>query len=442
MQDQNASQQKTYRVVIVGGGAGGLELAAKLGRRFGPEHVLLIDRNPEHIWKPSLHEVAAGTLDIHREGLSYFLLARDRRFSFSLGEVGGVDREARNVHLQPIFDREGHEIVPSRKVRYDTLVMAVGSKSNFFGTPGAAEHAIALDSTAQAENFRLLLMRELILLNERKPQDPDAKLNIAIVGGGATGVELAAELLEARRGMSFYGLKNVRPTEDVRVTLLEGGPRLLPALPERMSQAARDLLEERDVRVATSVRVTRVAPEGLYDTQDNFYPAQLCVWAAGIEAPGFLANLGLPCNRLNQLEVDDHLRTADADIYAIGDCAHAPWLGEAGEFLPARAQVAHQQSSYLVGIITARVRNQPVPARPFQFKDYGSLVSVGHSKGVGSLMGVLSGRSWFVEGLLARAMYMSLHLMHHLAVLGPLRTLSMAVGRLFLKRSTHRVKLH
>ena len=442
MQDDTSNRQSTYRVVIVGGGAGGLELAAKLGWRFGAEHVLLIDRNPEHIWKPSLHEVAAGTLDIHREGLSYFLLARDRRFSFTLGEVGGLDREARHVLLKPIFDRDGHEIVPARRVRYDTLVMAVGSTSNFFGTPGAAEHAVALDSTAQAENFRLLLMRELILLNERKPQDPEARLNIAIVGGGATGVELAAELLEARRGMSFYGLKNLKPTEDVRVTLLEGGPRLLPALPERLSQAARGLLEERGVRVETGVRVARVAPDGLYDTHDACYPAQLCVWAAGIEAPAFLANLGLACNRLHQLEVDEHLRTEDPDIYAIGDCAHAPWIGEQGEFLPARAQVAHQQSSYLAGMITARIRNQPMPDKPFRFKDYGSLVSVGHSKGVGSLMGVLSGRSWLVEGLLARSMYMSLHLMHHLAVLGPMRTLSMAVGRLFLKRSTHRVKLH
>lgn len=446
---QQQKQQTPHRVVIIGGGAGGLELAAKLGRRFGAGHVLLIDRNPEHIWKPSLHEVAAGTLDIHREGLSYFLLARDRRFSFMLGEVAGIDREQHSIRLNPIVDGEGQEIVPSRTVPYDTLIIAVGSRSNFFGTPGAAQHAIALDSTAQAENFRLLLMRELVLLNERKPQQPDARLNIAIVGGGATGVELAAELLEARRGMSFYGLNNVQPEQDVRVTLLEGGARLLPALPERLSHTARDLLEERGVRVATSVRVARVAPEGLYDTEDEYYPAQLCVWAAGIEAPGFLSALGLACNRLHQLEVDTRLRTADPDIFALGDCAQAPWLpvqdeGEDAQasFLPARAQVAHQQASFLAPIMAARIRGQAEPQGVFKFKDYGSLVSVGHSKGVGSLMGVLAGRNWFVEGLLARTMYMSLHLMHHLAVLGPWRTLSLALGRLFLKRNTHRVKLH
>lgn len=435
------SGDSSHRVVIVGGGAGGLELAAKLGRKFGTSHITLIDKSTEHIWKPSLHEVAAGTLDIHREGLSYFMLARDRRFSFVLGEIEGVDRPNRKVRLKPVLSPQGEEMVPSREIAYDTLVLAVGSRSNFFGTPGAAEHAIALDSTAQAERFRMQLMRELVLLNQRKNHEPDAILNIAIVGGGATGVELAAELLEARRGMSFYGLENFNPATDIRITLLEGSNRLLSALQPRLSQTARNLLEERGVFVATSVRVTRVTDKGLYDSNEVFYPANLCVWAAGIEAPAFLAEQGLAVNRLNQLQVDDRLRTVDADIYAMGDCAQAPWDDD-NAFLPARAQVAHQQASYLVPIMQARIQGRPVPDKPFVFKDYGSLVSVGHSRGVGSLMGVLAGRSWFVEGLLARMMYMSLHIMHHMAVLGPIRTASMALGRLLLKRSTHRVKLH
>ena len=430
-----------HRVVIVGGGAGGLELAAKLGRKFGPGHITLIDKSTEHIWKPSLHEVAAGTLDIHREGLSYFMLARDRRFNFVLGEIDGIDRQGHKIQLKPVLSPQGEEMVPEREITYDTLVLAVGSRSNFFGTPGAAEHAIALDSTPQAERFRMQLMRELVLLNQRKNHEPDAILNIAIVGGGATGVELAAELLEARRGMSFYGLENFNPTTDIRITLLEGSNRLLSALQPRLSQTARELLEERGVFVATSVRVTRVGSKGLHDSNEVFYPANLCVWAAGIEAPGFLGDQGLMVNRLNQLQVDNRLQTGDADIYAIGDCAQAPW-DEENVFLPARAQVAHQQASYLVPVIKARIEGKQVPDQPFRFRDYGSLVSVGHSRGVGSLMGVLAGRSWFVEGLLARLMYMSLHLMHHLAVLGPLRTASMALGRLLLKRSTHRVKLH
>ena len=145
-------------------------------------------------------------------------------------------------------------------------------------------------------------------------------------------------------------------------------------------------------------------------------------------------------NHVNQLVVDDSLRTPDPSVYAIGDCAQAPWVAENG-FIPARAQAAHQQADYLLPVLQARVAGRE-PTAPFQYKDYGSLVSVGHSRGVGSLMGVLSGKNWFVEGVVARFMYMSLHLMHHKAILGLARTATMAVGRLLLKRSAPRVKLH
>ena len=430
-----------HRVVIIGGGAGGLELAAKLGRRFGPEHVLLVDKDGGHIWKPSLHEVAAGTLDIHREGLSYFMLAKDRGFTFIFGELESLDRETHELALKPVFSNEGQEVFPARTLHYDTLILAVGSKSNFFGTPGAAEHAIALDSTAEAERFRLRLLHELVTANRSKSFDPTYVLNIGIVGGGATGVELAAELLEACADAVFYGLNDLDPHKDIRITLLEGADRILSALPAKMSAAAQGLLEDRGVAVKTSVRVAAVEPDALTDSNGNRYPVDLCVWAAGIEAPAFLTQLGLETNRINQLLVDANLRTSDPAIYAIGDCAQAAWSGQ-GTFLPARAQVAHQQASFLLKTLESRIAGSQPENREFRFRDYGSLVSVGRSRGVGSLMGVLSGKSWFVEGLLARLMYMSLHLMHHLAVLGPVRTVSLAIGRLLMKRGAPRVKLH
>lgn len=431
----------THKVVIIGGGAGGLELAARLGREFGPHQVVLVDKADSHIWKPSLHEVAAGTLDIHREDLSYFMLARDCGFAFIHGELRGLDRTARQLLLEPVLAATGEEIFPARTLSYDTLVIAVGSKSNFFGTPGAAEYALALDSTAQAERFRLLFLNELVTLNRKKASGTEQVLNIAIVGGGATGVELAAELLEAFAGLIYYGLDALHPQHDVRITLLEGAERILSALPEKLSAAASDLLTERGVSVKTSVRVAEVLEHGLVDSEGRHYPADLCVWAAGIEAPAFLAELGLQTNRLHQLVVDEGMRTNDPNIFAFGDCAQAPWVGE-NRALPARAQVAHQQASFLRAVLKARLKGETEPASKFRFRDYGSLVSVGHTRGVGSLMGVLKGKSWFVEGLLARLMYMSLHLMHHMAVLGPLRTGTMALGRLLLKRGAPRVKLH
>ncbi|HRL20251.1 MAG TPA: NAD(P)/FAD-dependent oxidoreductase [Alcaligenes sp.] len=431
-----------FQVLIVGGGAGGLELAAKLGRQFGRKHVFLVDKDTDHIWKPSLHEVAAGTLDIHREGLSYFMLARDCGFTFVLGEMLGIDRQARRVFLAPVLGEDQEEVFPARELSYDMLVMAVGSKSNFFNTQGAREHAIALDSTHQAERFRLKLLNQLISASRRGDREQGSALYINIVGGGATGVELAAELLEASADLSFYGIPANEAEREVRITLLEGAERILSALPPKLSATAQHLLEQRGVTVRTSVRVSRIESDHIEDANGAQFPSDLCVWAAGIEAPAFLAQLGLPVNRINQLVADRCLRTPDPHILVLGDCAQVPWGDEAGGFLPARAQVAHQQANYLRKRLGALIQGQELDDTPFVFKDYGSLVSVGHSRGVGSLMGVLSGKSWFVEGLLARIMYMSLHLMHYMAVLGVLRTGTLALGRLLSKRAAPRVKLH
>ncbi|AHG65746.1 NAD(P)/FAD-dependent oxidoreductase [Advenella mimigardefordensis] len=428
-----------HKIIIVGGGAGGLELATKLGRKFGPKHIYLVDAGVFHIWKPSLHEVASGTLDIHREGLSYAMLAKDHGFTFVPGEVDGIDRDARTIHVKPVYN-EGEEVFSARDLPYDTLVLAVGSRSNFFNTPGAEEYATALDSTEQAEKFRLKFLRELIAADQRKKTDSSQSLNIAIVGGGATGVELAAELLEAGKNLGFYGINELNPENDIHITLLEGSPRILAALPEKTSAAATKLLKQRGITVKTSVLVSSVQEKSLTDSNDNQYPADLTVWAAGIKAPAFLTTLGLETNKINQIIADKTLCTSDPAIYAMGDCAQVEW--EDGRYLPARAQVAHQQADYLIGELSARIKGTQSSGKPFVFKDYGSLVSVGHNKGVGSLMGVLTGKSLFVEGLLARLMYMSLHLMHHMAILGIARTGSVALGRLLLKRSTPKVKLH
>src|SRR5690606_39233001 len=246
-----------HKVVIVGGGAGGLELAAKLGREFGPEHIVLVDKADSHIWKPSLHEVAAGTLDIHREDLSYFMLARDSGFTFVQGEMRAVDRERRQILLAPVVDAMGVEIFAERRLEYDTLVLAIGSRTNFFGTPGAREHAITLDSTEQAERFRQrllhLMVRHAPLSRGAAAVEPtdDATLDIAIVGAGATGVELAAELLEARAGLVYYGLPERKEGGDMRITLIEGADRILSALPPKLSVTAQRLLESRGVKVLT-----------------------------------------------------------------------------------------------------------------------------------------------------------------------------------------------
>ncbi|WP_440588443.1 NAD(P)/FAD-dependent oxidoreductase [Bordetella genomosp. 11] len=440
MPAQELAARPPHRVVIVGGGAGGLELATGLGRRYGGQHVTLIDSHMLHIWKPTLHEAAAGTVDVQQEGLSYLMLASLSHFSFVLGAMQGVDRARRIVHVGAVPGPAGPPLLPEREIPYDTLVIAVGSTSNFFGTPGAREHAITLDTPESAEQFRLTMLQAMVKVDQAKVRDPAARLHIAIVGGGATGVELAAELREASRLVAAYGLPNFDAGKDLRIRIVEGAPRILAALPERLSRAAQRRLESLDIAIESGCLVSEVTDDALHTKDGRTFPADLCMWAAGIKGPDVLGTLDLPRNRAGQLEVDARLQTEDPHILAFGDCAAAPRPD--GRVVPARAQAAHQQAGYLLRRLGARIAGKPEPRGDFVYKDRGSLVALGRERGVGSLMGALLGRGFFVSGTLARWMYASLHLLHHRAVLGVSRTVSLALARLLTRRTHPRVKLH
>jgi NADH dehydrogenase len=429
-------------IVIVGGGAGGLELACKLGRELGPSRVTLVDSLLYHIWKPSLHEVAAGTLDIHQEGLSYQMLGHDNGFTFVYGPLSGLDATARRMTVGAVHAKsDGEEVLPERHIDYRSLVIAVGSTSNYFGVPGAREHTISLNATEDAERFRLKLLRLLATAEQCAEEGGDPGLDVVIIGGGATGVELAAELREASGAYAIYGFNQLQGRRDVHITLLEGAPRILAPLPERVSAAALALLNKRAIRVVTDCRVTEIEQGKVHDAKGNSYRANLCVWAAGIRAPEFLGELGLPTNRSGQIEVDDHLRVKGIDgVYALGDCAAC--IDASGKPVPPRAQAAHQQADYLRKHFLRAAAGKAPLQDPYVYRDYGSLVSIGHRSSVGSLMGALRGVSWFVEGFMARMMYVSLHLMHHQAVLGSIRTGVLVVARFLIRRTTPLVKLH
>lgn len=427
-------------IVVVGGGAGGLELACKLGRKLGPSKVTLVDSRLYHIWKPSLHEVAAGTLDIHQEGLSYQMLAHDNGFTFVYGALIGLDQDQRRLRIGPIATAAGEEVLPERSVEYGSVVIAVGSSSNYFGVPGAAEHTISLNATEDAERFRLKMLRLLTVADQEQSAGRAAAIDIVIIGGGATGVELAAELREASGVYASYGFVNLEALRDVHITLLEGAPRILAPLPERVSGAALALLQQRAIKVVTDCKVTAIENGEVQDAKGNAYRADLCVWAAGIRAPEFLSNLGLATGRGGQLDVDAWLRVKGSNnIYALGDCAAC--IDRNGKPVPPRAQAAHQQADFLRQTFLLQAAGKPPQAQGYAYTDYGSLVSVG-STNVGSLMGALRGFHWFVEGSFARMMYMSLHLLHHRAVLGTMRTGLLALARFLIRRTTPLVKLH
>lgn len=423
------------KYVIVGGGAGGLELACKLGRKLGPGKVLLVDRQLYHVWKPTLHEVAAGTLDVHAEGLSYPMLAHDNQFTYVYGAMEGLDTTARTIDISPLENELGQVILPRRRIAYESLVLAVGSTSNYFGIPGAASHSISLNGPDDAERFRLVLLTRLARAASGTPQQD---CDIVIIGGGATGVELAAELREASAVYATYGY--IAPQQHLRITIIEGAARILAPLPESVSAAAAALLAERGVRVLANTRVAQIDADRVLVQDGNSYPADIVVWAAGIKAPDFLSKLGLPTEKNGQLVVTGELAVVGfPEIHALGDCAQC--IGADGKPVPPRAQAAHQQADYLFNALLRRERGQPPQTKPYQYRDHGSLVSVGQQTSVGSLMGSLRGKKWFVEGFFARMMYASLHLMHHQAIMGTMRTGVLALARFLIKRSTSMVKL-
>jgi NADH dehydrogenase len=424
-----------YDIVIVGGGAGGLELAArlgrKLGRRTGKERVLLIDRSSFHIWKPTLHEVAAGTLDVHQEGISYSILGRSNGFSFQLGELTAFDPVAKRLTLKAIPDDKGGVLVPERSITFTHGVLAVGSGSNLFGTPGA-ERAYLLERTEDAEAFHARLLAAFT----KASFSTEKIMSVAIVGGGATGVELSAELIEAHREL----LDSLGAEQRFRldIAVVEAAPRILNGLPQKIADQATIALECKGVRVKTDAKVLAVHADRLETSQGDI-PADLVVWAAGIKAASANTGFGLATNGGNQFVVNDRLETSAADIWALGDCAACPWKD--GRQIPARAQAAHQQADYLAKALMARLGQRRIET-PFVYRDFGSLVSLGDNKGVGALMGGLGGPNFFVEGLLAKWAYMSLHLDHHRAILGVGKTVVLALARLLQHRVAGRLKLH
>jgi NADH dehydrogenase len=433
-----------HRIVIVGGGAGGLELATRLGDTLGRKglaHVTLIEKSRSHFWKPHLHEIAAGSIDLHVHATDYLAQSHWHGFRYRVGEMVGLDREQRLVHVAPVFDEEGLQITPGYARPYDTLVIAVGSQTNDFGTPGVAEHAIALETPAQAQRFHRRLVNACLRAHMQDAPLAPRQLQVAIIGGGATGVELAAELHQSTRTLVSYNLERIDAERDIHIHVIEAGPRILPALPERIASAAADLLTTMGVRVHTAARVTAVSEAGVQLASGELLPAELVVWAAGVKAPDFLRDLaGLETNRLNQLVVRPTLQTTrDEHVFALGDCAAAPWLGHEGT-VPPRAQAAHQQATHLARQIKRRLHSQSL--RPWHYRDFGSLVSLGEYSTVGNLMGALVGGSLWVEGLFARTMYLSLYKMHEVALHGWWKTALGSAARLFARGTEPRVKLH
>ena len=419
------------QIVVVGGGAGGLELVARLGRRYGraKHDIILVERNRTHIWKPLLHEVAAGSLDANLDEVGYRSHGHRCGYRFFLGSMEGIDRVKRQVVLAPLLDADGAELVGRHHIYYDYLVLATGGVTNDFGTPGVRDHCMFIDDRAQADRFRHRLLDQCLRVSRMMSADPasDTYVRVAIVGGGATGVELAAELYSAASALRHYGLE-VFDESRLRITLIEAGPRILPALPERLAVAAHSELEVLGVEIRTGVRVSEATSIGIVADGETI-EAELRVWAAGVRGADDMGAIGgLVTTATNQIVVRPSLQsTIDERIFALGDCCFCMLPRGAGP-IPPRAQAAHQMAATVFDNLDRLMTGRPV--RDFVYRDHGSLVSLSRASAVGSLMGNLAGGRLAVEGRLARLVYASLYRLHLLAIHGWMRGIALIlVGR-------------
>ncbi|WP_417224363.1 NAD(P)/FAD-dependent oxidoreductase [Amphritea sp.] len=426
-------------IVIVGGGAGGLELATQLGHKLGKKkraRIILVDRNRSHIWKPLLHEVATGSLDMSSDGVVYRAHCAAHYYEFQLGTMIGLDRVAKCIRLESLKDDEGKEVLPERELAFDTLVMAVGSVSNDFGTPGVAEHSYFLDSHQQAERFHRALLNQFLRINQSAA---DTELQLAIVGGGATGVELAAELNHVADLFKFYGMPEMS-AKRLKIHLIEAGPRILPALPQRIAVAAKKELNELGISIHENVRVTQATDAGFVTQDEQLIAADLQVWAAGVKAPDFIKSIDLfETNRNGQIIVKPSLQSSvDDAIYVIGDCCACEQPD--GSWVPPRAQSAHQMASLVYKNIL--LSEQGKPLQSYLYKDHGSLVNLSRYSTVGSLMGNLTNGSMFIEGRIARLVYISLYRMHQVAIHGWLKASAVYFAQKIGGTVKPKMKLH
>ncbi len=430
-------------IVIVGGGAGGLELATRLGDSMGKAgraRIVLVDRWPAHFWKPLLHTVASGKRDAQAAQVDYAAQACEHGFEFHRGEVLGVDREARTIALAPWLTDDGVEVLPARTLGYDKLVLALGSVTNFFGVPGAAEHVLTLDDVPQAQAFHQRFIDGCIQASARNAagSDDDAGLDIVIVGGGATGVELAAELSHSALTLARYKVHALDPVKHVRIRIIERGPLLLPHLHPRLSKRAARHLRSLGIKICVDTAVQKVEAQSVVDNEGRVFPSSITLWAAGVEAPAMCATLGLAVNRLRQIAVTPTLQSQDdAAIYAIGDCASfvCPIKGT----VPPRAQAAHQQAMFLAQVLA---QGDAESKAAFAYRDYGSLVSLGPLAAVGVLTGTMGGRKWQVGGALARWLYGMMYRKHLMALHGFARMAARTVADWIAEKISPSVRLH
>lgn len=385
------------RIVIVGGGAAGIELSTLLKKTIRKEdEVILIEPETHHFWKPRLHEIAAGTFDSDLDTVCYFTHGARHGYQHYQASMTDINRDQKTISVCGAADNINYE------VKYDYLIIAVGAVSNDFNTKGAKEHCIFLDSANQARQAWHKMSYILRAGEER---------TVNIVGAGATGVELSAELERVSKKLLRY------KGAPLHVNLIEAADRVLPNSPEKMSSKVQQELERNGVNVLLNTRISEVTSQGMVTIDNRNLDADVQFWAAGVKAPDWLNGMGgLAYNRMNQIEVNANLTsTIDNSIFALGDCAAIPQPD--GHFVPPKAQAANRAAVHLAKSLGGLLHGKALT--DFIFKDSGTVVAVGHYFAVGSFAPGSKMESKFVlHGLLIRRLYDTIFRLHQRTVSG------------------------
>lgn len=367
-------------VVIVGAGFGGLACARKL-RRSSSFRVTLVDRNPYQLFSPLLYQVATASLP--EDDIAFPVRTAYREVQFIRAEVTNIDVSGKQITLSG-----------GKTITYDDLVLAVGSEGTTFGIPGVAEHTFQMKSVYDARNIRTSLLR-----NYESVEDgilPIESLNVVIVGGGPTGVELAGAVRELQ-GEIKREFEHLAPK--ATVTLLEAGPRLLPSFQPSSSEHARKALTKMGVDVRLNAAVVEATPSSLRLKDGTELVAGTRIWAAGVVAPPRWKALG-DTERGNRLKVNSHLQLNDS-TWVIGDTAS--FAGADGKALPMIAPVAIQQGRHVARQMIRRERGEQFKA--FTYRDKGQMATIGRRKAVVEV------RPWLrFNGTLAWLTWLALHL--------------------------------
>jgi NADH dehydrogenase len=431
---------KSQHIVIIGGGAGGLELVARLCRQFKKNKsikITLIDSQLKHVWKPLLHQVAAGTYASYQDEIDYFTFAYQKGFNFIFGLVQDLDRVNKSIYIQ-YLNKVENDFQPSGiKINYDLLVIAIGSQSNNFGIPGVKEHCLLLDSLYEAEDFNKLFTKQLIKIAQ--PTEEVSKIEIAIVGGGATGIELAAELNHVLLEASKYQTLKSPP---FKITIIEAAHRVLSNMPERISKTITNYLGDNKIDLLTDTKITGVSHDGLSTADGKFIKAQMVVWAAGVRANQLSSLDGLEINKINQLVVTNTLQTTkDESIFAFGDCASCPQTDRLGKsyYVPPRAQASHQQAKLLAKSLKNYLMQKPLLR--YRYIDYGSLITLSRYNVVGNLMTKIA-KNFYIEGWLAQFAYWLLYKKHLMILKGIRYVVLSTIADFIIKKQRPEIKLH